>query len=343
MKKKIVILAVMLALCATAVVGLSACEDPVKGDYKIGIVQEIEHGALDAAREGFQTELTRLMTEAGKTVGFDYKNAQSDKSMASNIVDGFVARNRNMVFSIGTAATQIASTKTKEKGIPTVFTAVTSPVESNIVASMDAPGANVTGTTDLVDLEKQLDVMIELLSDVKTNGIKFGMLYTSAEPNSKYQVEQMKRAIEGRNAADASRGYSYVEKSINEMADVQAAIKALKNSACDVVFIPTDNMIASAVAKVMTENSDEANGAKLPILCGDIDMTAGCGVATIGVNFYDLGVQTAKMAFEILVGGKDPATYPVEKQLTYELHIYEENAAKIGFSIPQSLKDKASR
>ena len=72
MKKKIVILAVMLALCATAVVGLSACEDPVKGDYKIGIVQEIEHGALDAAREGFQTELTRLMTEAGKTVGFDY-------------------------------------------------------------------------------------------------------------------------------------------------------------------------------------------------------------------------------------------------------------------------------
>lgn len=330
--KRILTIVVLVAICVTAALGMSACGDPVQGDYKVGIVQSLEHGALDNARIGFQDELTRLMGEVGKTVGFDYKNAQNDQSIATNIVDSFVAKRRDMIFAIGTQAAQVAATKTAERNIPTLFTAVTAPVESNLVESMEKPGKNVTGTTDLVNLDRQLDLLIAVMREVKPTGLKIGFLYTSSETNSQYQVDQMTALIQNRRESNPELDLQEpVAKAINDMSEVAANLNALKTAGVDIVFIPTDNTIAKAVEKVRTDNEASA---KLPIVCGDIDMTAGCGVATIGINFMELGKQTAQMAFDVLYNGKNPAEMPVQQLIKYELHTYQDNAAKIGFTVP---------
>lgn len=322
---------VAVILCLGAALGAAACSDTVEGDYKIGILQMVEHPALDNAREGFMAELTELMKQEGKTVGYDYKNAQNDSSMMTNILDRFVSIRRDMVFAIGTGAAKIAAHKTKEANIPTMFTAVSNPLD--IVDSIEKPGGNTTGTSDLADLGEQLQLIIDLFDGTKSvTEIKVGMMYTTREENSLWQINQMKGMIAAKNMPEP------VVKGINELSDIKAAVDALKT--CDVVFIPTDNMIANGIEAVKSANNDPTSGAKLPIVCGDIDMTAACGIATVGVDFNKLGRQTARMAFEVLVHGKDPANYPVQYMENCDLHVFQENAASIGFTIPQKVLDQ---
>lgn len=331
--KKWIVSIIAVVLIATAVAGFAACTT-FDGDYVVGIVQIIEHTALDQSYEGFKDGLSEMMAEYDLTVSFDYQNAQGDSTYITNIVDRFVSNKvYDMILAIGTGAAQVAAAKTKENKKPTLFTAVTNPVETNIVADFNEPGANVTGTSDLADLDQQAQLMIDLFDGVKTaDQIKVGMLYTTKEKNSEWQIGEMKRILKSKGMPEP------LVKGISELSDINATYRTLKD--CDVVFIPTDNMIASGIETVNSVNTDPTNGLNLPIVCGDIGMTEKCGVATVGVDFYKLGRQTARMAFEILKNGKDPATYPVEFMEDCQLQVFEAKAREIGFTLPQKIKNQ---
>ena len=213
-------------------------------DYTVGILQLVQHIALDQSNEGFQDQLSKRMSEAGKTVTILDKNANGDEANNVTIAENFVSQNVNLIYTIATSSSQAAATATKENKIPVIFNAVTDPVDAGLVASLDAPGANVTGVSDMNPVEKQIDLIGELLGK---DGIKIGFLYTSAETNSVMQVKLGKAQCE-------AKGYTYVEKGIVDMNDIESALASLAKEGVDAIYIPTDNVLANACAMVHSNN-----------------------------------------------------------------------------------------
>lgn len=216
-------------------------------DYTVGILQLVQHIALDKANEGFQDQLSVRMNAAGKKVTILDKNANGDEANNITIADTFVSQNVNLIYTIATSSSQAAVTATAENKIPVVFNAVTDPVDAGLVASLDAPGKNVTGVTDMNPVEKQIDLIAELLGK---DNVKIGFLYTSAETNSVMQVNM------GKTHCD-SKGYTYVEKGIVDMNDIESALAALVKEGVDAIYIPTDNLLANASALVHSTNIGE--------------------------------------------------------------------------------------
>ncbi|MBE6546079.1 MAG: sugar ABC transporter substrate-binding protein [Ruminococcaceae bacterium] len=217
------------------------------GDYTVGILQLVQHVALDQSNEGFQDQLSKRMSEAGKTVTILDKNANGDEANNVTIAENFVSQNVNLIYTIATSSSQAAANATKESKIPVVFNAVTDPVDAGLVASLDAPGANVTGVSDMNPVEKQIDLIGELLGK---DDVKIGFLYTSSETNSQMQVKL------GKAQCDA-KGYTYVEKGIVDMNDIESALTALAKEGVDAIYIPTDNVLANACAMVHSVNIGE--------------------------------------------------------------------------------------
>lgn len=215
-------------------------------DYTVGILQLIQHDALDKCNEGFQDQLSVRMKAANKTVKIDDKNASGDESNNTTIAAQFVADNVDLIYTIATSSSQAAVAAAKDTDIPVLFNAVTDPKGANLVNDLAVPGKNVTGVSDINPVEKQLDLIAELLG--KEN-VKIGFLYTSAETNSVYQVKDL--GIPHCN----EKGYTYVEKGISEIADIEAAITALKSAGVDAIYIPTDNLLANASATVHIYNT----------------------------------------------------------------------------------------
>ncbi len=216
-------------------------------DFTVGILQLVQHVALDQANEGFQDQLSVRMSAAGKTVNVLDRNANGDESNNVTIADTFVSQNVDLIYTIATSSSQAAVTATAEKNIPVVFNAVTDPVDAGLVASLDNPGKNVTGVTDMNPVEKQIDLIAELLGK---DSIKVGFLFTSAETNSVMQVNMGKAHCD-------SKGYTYVEKGIVDMNDIEGALTALLKAGVDAVYIPTDNVLANASAFVHSINMGE--------------------------------------------------------------------------------------
>ncbi len=216
-------------------------------DFTVGILQLVQHVALDQANKGFQDQLSVRMNEAGKTVNVLDRNANGDESNNVTIADTFVSQNVDLIYTIATSSSQAAATATAEKNIPVVFNAVTDPVDAGLVESLDAPGKNVTGVTDMNPVDKQIDLIAELLGK---SDIKIGFLYTSAETNSVMQVNMAKAHCD-------AKGYSYAEKGIVDMNDIESALSALLKEGVDAVYIPTDNVLANASAFVHTINMGE--------------------------------------------------------------------------------------
>ena len=258
--------------------------------YKIGVLQYVQHDALDASNEGFFAALDDL----GVKYDADQQNAAGEASSCQTIAETLVNNGNDLIFAIATPAAQSVAGTTAD--IPILLTAVTDPAESGLVESNDAPGGNVTGTSDLTPVTEQIDLLKELIPDAKTVGV----LYCSAESNSVLQADMAKEACKaaGLEAAD------YTVSSSNE---IQTVVESMIGKV-DAIYAPTDNMIAAGMATVAMI----ANENKIPVICGEEGMVKEGGLATYGINYYKLGYKTGEMAAKVLTEGADPASMPVE-------------------------------
>lgn len=285
------------------------------GKYTIGICQQMEHAALDAATEGFQDACTEKFGE--ENIEFDVENAQGEQNMCSTIINNFVSADVDLILANATLPLQTAAQATAD--IPILGTSVTDYATAlGITDWTGTTGVNISGTCDLAPIEEQEDMMMELLPDVKTVGI----LYCSAESNSKYQAELFEAELE----AD---GVEYKEYTAADSNEIQSVVTNAVEE-CDAIYIPTDNTMAANTQII----NNICLPAKVPVIAGEQGICSGCGVATLSISYYDIGYRAGEMAYEILAEGADITTMPIETapEVTkmYNPTICEE----LGISVP---------
>ena len=288
-------------------------------EYSIGISQITTHTSLDAAREGFK----QAFTDAGLNVKFDEQNAQGDQATATSIAAKFAEADHDLILAIATPSAQAIAQSIVDT--PVLFTSVTDPVSAQLVDSLDAPGSNLTGTTDMNPVEEQIKLVKQFTPGAKSIGI----IYSSGEVNSEVQVKLAKTIAE-------SEGLSVKETTITNSAEVQQAAQDLAGTV-DAIYVPTDNTVVSAFASVVQAAED----AKIPLIAGEADSVAKGALATYGIDYNALGYQTGQMAIKILTEGAEPATMPVESQTEYKLTVNKTTLEAIGLTLPDALKDTA--
>jgi len=296
---------------------------PADKQLKVGVVQIVEHPALDAAREGFLSQMAKNGFEKDKQVVYDIKSAQGNMDTALSIVQKFKGDQVDLILAIATPTAQAAIQTTQD--IPVVFTAVTDPVEAGLVKSMDKPEGNATGTTDMNPIKEQLELLKEIKPDTKAVGV----IYNSGEINSKVQVDVAK-------AASAELGLTIQEASISNPTEVKQAAEAMIGKV-QAFYVPTDNMVVSSIAAILTVAEEH----KIPVIAGEENSVKSGAIATYGIDYGKLGEQTADMATKILKDGAKPAEMPVEKQAEMKLVINSKAAEKMGVTLPQALLDRA--
>ncbi len=269
-------------------------ESESQGDkvYRIGICQQLEHQALDAATEGFKAALTEKFGEGN--VEFDYQNAQGEQANCATIATKFVNDKVDLIMANATTSLQACAAATAD--IPIVGTSVTDFVEAGVVESNEAPGRNVTGTSDLAPIDQQIELLATLVPDAK----KAGIVFCSSEANSVFQAEQAEKALE-------QKGIAYERFTVADSNDIQQVVTSAVES-CDVLYIPTDNTIANNMEGV----KNVTGPAGIPIICGEENMCAGGGLATLSISYYNIGYNAGIMAYEILTEGKNPGEMPIQ-------------------------------
>lgn len=285
--------------------------------YSIGIIQLVEHDALDLSREGFIDALADNGYIEGENVEYDYQNAQNDTSNLSTISQRFVNNNVDLVLAIATGAAQAIASETSE--IPILGTSITDYESAKLVDSNEAPGGNVTGTSDMNPIQEQIELLMELAPETETIGI----VYSSNEDNSVLQAGIAKEAAE-------SLGLTVEEGTVTSTNEVQQVTTSVA-SKVDAMYIPTDNTYAASMA-IVNEIAAEYG---IPVICGEENMTLEGGLATLGVNYYDLGYQTGLMAVKVLKGEAEPAAMPVEYATGYAYTINADTVEALGITIPE--------
>ncbi len=323
MKKHIKILALLLAAFVLLLAGCSGGTETQEGGEgvkkNIGIVQYVDHVALDSSREGFIAALKDKGYVEGDNITIDYQNAQADAANLSTISDRFVSNKVDLVLAIATPAAQSIAGKTTT--IPILGTAITDYVVARLVDSNEAPGGNVSGTTDMNPIREQIDLLVKLAPDAQTVGV----LYTSSEDNSILQAQLAKEAIE-------KLGLAYAEVTVSNSNEVQQAAQSIVKQ-CDAIYIPTDNILASAIPIVHGVTAES----KTPVICGEAGMVHNGGLATLGINYYDLGYQTGLMAAKIFEGA-EIASMAIETAADFDFAINGTVAEEIGLKIPADLQ-----
>lgn len=316
-------------LCAAMTLSLAACggssssESASDGStktasgktYSIGICQMLEHPALDAATEGFQDAVNEKFGDG--VVDIEVQNAQGEQAQCGTIINNFVSSDVDLILANATLPLQTAAQATAD--IPILGTSVTDFATAlGIDDWTGATGINVSGTSDLAPIDEQEDMLVELLPDVK----KVGILYCSAEPNSKYQAELFEKALK-------EDGIEYKEFTAADSNEIQSVTTSAIEE-CDALYVPTDNTMAA--------NTDIINNiclpAKVPVIAGEEGICSGCGIATLSISYYDIGYKAGEMAYDILVNGADITTMDVAyaEDLTkeYNAAICEE----LGITVP---------
>lgn len=321
MKKTLQILKVVAvaAICGMVLVACSKKEQTGDKVYKVGVVQLVEHVALDASYEGFVDGLAAEGFVDGTNIKIDYQNAQGEQANCQTIAQKLVNDRDDLILAIATPAAQAVANITSN--IPVLITAVTDPESAKLVKSNELPGTNVTGTSDLTPVEAQMDLLVKIVPEVKT----VGLLYCSSEQNSKFQIDIAKKALD-------KLGVKYIDATVSNSNEIQQVVQSLVGKV-QAIYAPTDNMIAAGMATV----SMVATPAKIPVICGEEGMVLSGGLATYGLNYYELGKQTGIMAAKILRGEGKPAEMPIEYLSTCDLTVNEETAAAIGIVIPADL------
>jgi len=284
----------------------------------VGIIQYVEHAALDAARDGFIDALADSGYLSGENLEIDYQNAQGDAANLSTISDRFIGKKVDLVLAIATPAAQSIAGKTVD--IPILGTAITDYEAARLVDSNEIPGANLTGTTDMNPIRDQIELLLDLVPDAR----RIGVLYTSSEDNSVVQAAIAKEVI-------LDLGLEYAEVTISNSNEVQQATQSIVRRV-DAIYIPTDNIFASAMPIVHGVTSQS----KTVVVPGEAGMVMAGGVASLAINYYDLGYQTGLMAVKVFEGA-DPATMPIEGAKGFDYIINGDIAEEIGVEIPAHL------
>ena len=321
MKKKIISMTLLATMLTMSLAACGSGSDD-KGSatnsdakYQVGVCQLVQHEALDAATQGFQDA---LKDEFGDDVSIDVQNAAGDSATCATICNSFVSEGDDLILANATPALQAATAATGD--IPIVGTSITDYATALDMSDWTGTsGTNVTGTSDLAPLDQQADMLAELFPDAKNVGI----LYCSAEANSKYQADTITGYLE-------DKGYTVEAYTFADTNDV-ASVTQNACDASDVLYIPTDNTAASCTEAI----NGVALNAKVPIIAGEEGICKGCGVATLSIDYYDIGYAAGQMAVEILKDGKDPATMEIQTATQVTKEYNEEICKTLGLTIPE--------
>lgn len=318
--KKVTAVALSALMIGAAFAGCSAAEPEAekKTEYNIGICQLVQHEALDAATQGFMDKLTEMGQAEGITFNFDNQNASGETTNCTTITSKFVSDNVDLIMANATPALLAASQATDT--IPVLGTSIT---EYGVALEIDnfdgKTGFNVSGTSDLAPLVDQAAMVKEIAPEAKTVGI----IYCSAEANSKYQVDVVKAELE--KLGVTVKTYTFVDT--NDVTSVTQQVVADK---CEAVYIPTDNTAASNAEAI----NNVLEPAKIPVIAGEEGICKGCGIATLSISYYNLGQKTAEMAYDILVNGKNPAEMEIQYDAAPVKKCMTSRAKTLGITIP---------
>ena len=307
-------------LASTGVVlgGLALGRPALADEAFVAVTAIVEHPALDACRDGIKDELAAQGFEDGKNITFVYESAQGNPGTAVQIAQKFVGENPTVIVPISTPSAQAVVAATSD--IPVVFTAVTDPLGAKLISNLEKPGANVTGMSDLSPIAKHL----ALIKEVTPNAKKIGVPFNPGEANAVTLVEILK-------SEGAKMGYEIVEAPAPKSSDVLAAAQSLVGKS-DVIYVPTDNTIVSALEAVIQVGTDN----KLPVFAGDTDSVKRGAIAAIGFNYYDVGRQTGQIVARVLKGEK-PGDIAVQGVEITELYVNPGAAAQMGVELSSDL------
>ena len=323
--KKIVLLSSIL-LSMSLFAGCSSGEGNASADgemVNIGISQFASHPALDSAREGFLEALDSKGLKEGENLKVELQNAEGDIATAQLIATSFTSNQKDLIFAIATPAAQVTFNTTKE--IPIITTAVTDAVEAGLVESKERSGTNVAGTSDAVPIHKQVELIKEVVKDVKT----IGVLYNTSEVNSEIQVNALKEAAKENNIEVIAKGVTSVN-------DISQGLDAILGS-IDVLYTPADNMIASSMAIIASKAIEE----KVPVMGAEEAHVQGGALITEGINYKKLGFEAGLMAVEVLEG-QDIKELSVKASDETELVINEDTLEKLGITIDEAIMNRAT-
>lgn len=288
----------------------------------IGVVQIVEHEALDDAVAGFVERLAERGYREGVEVKLDRQNAQGDQATLQAIATRFVSNDVDLIYAVSTPALQAVARTTRE--IPIVATAVTSFERAKVVQSDEHPGGNVTGVSNLAPIAEQLDLLLRLIAE--TGGRKeVGVLYNPAEDNSLYQVERLREYAK-------PRGVSLRETAVTSVNDIQSVVASLRGKVSG-LWVPTDNVLASGSAILAKAATD----AKLPLVTGDLVFVEGGCLATVTISHHTLGRMTADRALEIIENGKNPGDIAISRQETSRIVVNDRALRALGLTLPQDI------
>ena len=305
------IISLMLSLCLIVLGSVAFAENPT---YHVGVLQLVQHVALDAATQGFCDALNEKL---GDQVVIDVKNASGDSANCTTIANDFVASQVDLIMANATPALQATMAATAD--IPILGTSITDYATAlDIDDWQGVTGFNISGTSDLAPLEGQANMLHELFPEAKT----VGLLYCSAEPNSKYQVDEISKYLT--ELGYECRPYAFADS--NDVASVTEAA-----CECDVIYIPTDNTAASYTETI----ANVVDPAKKPVIAGEEGICTGCGVATLTISYYDLGYATGLMAYEVLANGADISTMAIEYAPNFTKKYQKERCEMLGLTIPE--------
>ena len=325
MKKLLVVMMMLLLLGLTGCGGGDTTTIP-KGEEKVklGIIQIAEHPSLDAARKGFLDLLREQGYAEGDKLVVDYQNAQGDQGNLQTIARKLVQDKSDLVLAVATPSAMMMANETAE--IPILITAVTDPVSAKLVKSVEKPGTNVTGTTDLNPVRDQLQLIKDLVPTAK----RIGIIYNASEINSQVQVEVADQAA-------PELGLELVKVTVTASSEVMQAAQSLVGKA-DAIYLPTDNMVISSLAAVLKVAEEN----KLPVITGEVSSVEKGALATIGIDYYQLGRTTGEMALRIIKGEK-PQEMAIQGQSGSELILNLQAAERMGVTISEELKAKAKK
>lgn len=309
MKKNFLALLLTAIMAMSLLTGCGAANDT----YQIGVLQLTQHAALDAANEGFIAALDA----SGIKYEVDQQNASGDSSTCVTVADKFVNDGKDLIYTIATPAAQAVAGATSD--IPIVGSAITDYVEAGLIDSNDAPGGNVTGSSDMNPIDAQLDLLIQLVPAAKT----IGVFYSADEDNSILQANLFTKAAE-------AKGLTVEKFTISNSNEIQTVVQSMEGK-IDACWVPTDNKLAAGMATVAMI----ANEIKLPIIAGESNMVTEGALATYGLDYYQLGYLAGEMAVDILKNGKKPADMPIQflPADKCELAVNEETAKAIGIDV----------
>ena len=290
----------------------------------IGVVQLVQHDALDASNKGFVDGLKEKGYEDGKNIKIEQQNAQGEQANAQTIAKQFVDGKKDLIFAIATPAVQASYNSTKE--IPIIFTAVTDPVKAEVAKDWKSSGTNVTGTSDKVPVDKQIELLKKLIPNAKTVGV----IYSTSETNSVIQVEELKAAATKQGLAVKEIGVTTVNE-INQ--NLSSALGEI-----DVLYTPTDNTVASGyalVGKLCVEKN-------IPIIGAEEAVVTKGGLASIGIDYYKLGKEAGFKAAEVLAG-KKPTEVEITTLSEMSFTINTDVAKKLNITIPADVDANAKK